>query len=345
MADQHNDNIPALTNSIAEDIVDIKENLEFHKDCFQALCEGWDNSTAASLKVDNLADDAVVTDDILDDAVTDDKIDWTTVSSSIGNAQMADNAIGNAEMADDAIGQTEMADSAVGQAELKTSMSSVSQAGDDASHLKTLPGGEYGFYPQIKGSANIAVTAAVCSGNTITTSYVTDISLKAPSGGYTVYAQQRYVTASGEVFWIFILRDKITKEITSVWQAPDHPCFGNGGKPQLVPHPFPGYDDSKYEIIVINPSKEQVLEMQKKTIVASETKPDKDLIEVILEDYDLDETTEPAWPTEGVTVGLPPDWEKSPMGVDVKPIRKIIPKPAYIKTTGLKIKQITPMEL
>ena len=51
MADQHNDNIPALTNSIAEDVVDIKENLEFHKDCFQAITTGWANDSTAALRI------------------------------------------------------------------------------------------------------------------------------------------------------------------------------------------------------------------------------------------------------------------------------------------------------
>ena len=49
MADQHNDNIPALANQVAEDIPDIKENLEFHKDCFQQICTGWNNTSVAAL--------------------------------------------------------------------------------------------------------------------------------------------------------------------------------------------------------------------------------------------------------------------------------------------------------
>ena len=44
MADQHNDNIPAVGNAIVEDIADIKENLEFHKDCIEKLCTGWSNA-------------------------------------------------------------------------------------------------------------------------------------------------------------------------------------------------------------------------------------------------------------------------------------------------------------
>lgn len=49
MADQHNANIPAVGNTIAADIPDIKENLEFHKDAFQRIFAAWsdtDNSAA-----------------------------------------------------------------------------------------------------------------------------------------------------------------------------------------------------------------------------------------------------------------------------------------------------------
>jgi len=51
MADQHNDNIPNAANVIAEDLVDIKENLEFHKDCFQAITTGWANDSTAALRI------------------------------------------------------------------------------------------------------------------------------------------------------------------------------------------------------------------------------------------------------------------------------------------------------
>ena len=55
MADQHNDNIPAVANTIAADIPDIKENLEWHKDCFEAICTGWSNTVTTDLAVDLLA--------------------------------------------------------------------------------------------------------------------------------------------------------------------------------------------------------------------------------------------------------------------------------------------------
>lgn len=253
-----------------------------------------------------------------------------------------------------------LGDSTVSQAKLKTSTGSVSH-NTDTPASKTLPGGEYGFYPQIKMShaAGAVWEAHITEGVTGFASYTTHIALKSQDASttYTIYAQQRYVASSGEVYWVFILRTKLDEiiegkdfygnpltynrsagTIMSVWQAPDHPCFGNSGKPQLAPHPFPGYDESKCEIIVINPPKEQVLEMQKKAIVGSEIEPDKDLIEVILEEYSLDESTEPDWPSTPVTVGLPLEWEEKAIGDKIEPIKKAIPKPAGIKTALLVAK-------
>ena len=231
----------------------------------------------------------------------------------------------------------------VSQAKLKTSMGNVSYTGSTWSKF-TLPGGQYGFYPQIKMQDTSQRTwgAVICNPTVDIvqgwTSYTTVIYLRS-SGSHYIYAQQRYVTSSGEVHWFYILRDKITKQIYSVWQAPDHPCFGNGGKPQLVPHPFPDYDDSKFEIIVVNPSPEEITQMKEKTIAESETHPDRDLIEVFLDEYELDETVEPPWPTTPVTVGLPPEWEEEPKGAIIEPIKKIIPKPLMVKTAKLKLKE------
>jgi hypothetical protein len=52
MADQHNSNIPALPNQVAEDIPDIKENLEFHKDALELILQAWSDSDNSSGKLD-----------------------------------------------------------------------------------------------------------------------------------------------------------------------------------------------------------------------------------------------------------------------------------------------------
>lgn len=241
------------------------------------------------------------------------------------------------------------ADSSVSQAKLKTSVGSVYLSGDRGSSPYTsnltLPGGEYGFYPQLKtiqGDLVAPDMSATIASVITSASYVTNLYLTLVAGAnypHTdyAYAQQRYVTSSGEVFWIFMLRDRSTGHVIAAWQSPDHPCFGNGGKPLVAPHPFGSYDPAKHEIIVINPSEEDVFDMQDACIMP-EDKPDRDILEVIMDDYEIDESSSPAWPKKEVTVGLPKgtDWKRMPEGSTVTPIKKVIPKPDGVIVRGLK---------
>ena len=122
-------------------------------------------------------------------------------------------------------------------------------------------------------------------------------------------------------------------------QSPDHPCFGNGGKPLLVSHPFGSYDPETQEIVVINPTEEELEEMMAKC-VKGEDEPDKDLLEIIMEEYEIDEDSTPKWTDKEVTVGLPKtkDWKRERDGTPVIPIKKKIPKPDYIKVKSLRRK-------
>jgi len=49
IADKHNPNIPQLANQIANDIPDIKENLEYHKDVFEQIASTWSDTTATDI--------------------------------------------------------------------------------------------------------------------------------------------------------------------------------------------------------------------------------------------------------------------------------------------------------
>ena len=221
---------------------------------------------------------------------------------------------------------------AVSQGKLKTSTGEVSAI---ATGTMTLPGGEYGFYPQCKAvGVSQGATYSIATGYDnlyFDTAYATTVKLTVEGTG-TFYARQRYVTSSGEVFWIFVLRNKITKNIISLWAAPDHPCMGNGGNPDVVPHPFNGYDPENNEIICINPSPEELGEMN---AVAG-----KSLLQVINEDYCIDEEATGAWPTVPVTVGLPEgyDWMMAKSCEEVTSIKKVIPKPDYVLVKSLKLK-------
>ncbi|MFA5396879.1 MAG: hypothetical protein WC346_12800, partial [Methanogenium sp.] len=142
-------------------------------------------------------------------------------------------------------------------------------------------------------------------------------------------------------FWVFLLREKGTKKIISGWASPDHPCMGNGGKPMLMPHPFPGVDLTKHEIVVVNPDDSQIRELQAAAIVNGETTPDKSLLQVLVEQYEINEKGgSPDWPKGAVTVGLPPgaDWRWIADGSPTVPIKKVIPKPEYLITRTLRRK-------
>ncbi len=153
----------------------------------------------------------------------------------------------------------------------------------------TLPGGEYGFYPQTKSGT--------------------------PAGAETAFAQQRYVTASGQDHWIFLLIDKLTGDIRAAYSAPDHPMYGNGGDIQEVPHPFIGNDLTGLEIVILG--KADVAEVKGKA-----TKKDT-ILTIIHRDYTVDVTKEE--PYEPLHTGQFID--KSPVMVDVLP-------------TGLKVKKL-----
>jgi len=110
----------------------------------------------------------------------------------------------------------------VAQGKLKTSMGSVNV--NNVTANRTLPGGQYGFYPQIKytnggGTSSIAWTLGANYYDTgsdswekVSTSifsagaYSTTITIFSGGASITTYAQQRYVTSSGEIHWVFLKR-------------------------------------------------------------------------------------------------------------------------------------------
>ena len=114
---------------------------------------------------------------------------------------------------------------------------------------------------------------------------------------------------------------------------------GNGGKPELVSHPFSEYDPTKHEIVVINPTSAEVKAIQEKTINPDPKIADRDLLQVITEEYEIDEMSKPEWPDKEVTIGLPPDWHECWISqTPVEPIKKKILKPVDILCKSLKAK-------
>jgi hypothetical protein len=179
-----------------------------------------------------------------------------------GGALGAD-SVDTTQIVNDAVTQDKIVSSAVGQGELKTAQGEVSTQSDILVNL-TLPGGSYGFYPQIKCTTTGGTAfgeAFIVGVTTNPTSYVTNISMKDNSlGSGTIFAQQRYIQASppymlGDKEWghfLFLLRKLGTGEVISTYNAEDPPWAYNGKvwlpkdhKDRIVevPHPFADYWD------------------------------------------------------------------------------------------------------
>jgi len=266
------------------------------------------------------------------------------------------------------------ASASIAQANLKTSTGEVSRVAGSTGHC-TLPGGEYGFYPQFKhsnGNANSDSAQLKGSGFGSTT-YTTTVYIINNETGIDYYAQQRYVTSSGEIHWLFILRDYQTGAVISQYSAPDHPCFGNGGKPLLVSHPFPDVFEEKdalyqfvrdpetglltdskqqVEIIVINPDLTDVARVEKARIIEDETKPDLSWIEAFNSTFEVNESKSADWPDVPITVGLPKTDASGNLVNDyrfsgkraalIEPIKKVIEQPILFEVATLNKKAAGP---
>lgn len=153
------------------------------------------------------------------------------------------------------IGQSQIASSAVGQAQLKTTTGAVS-TGVTANIV--LPGGSYGFYPQIKHGGTAEGSLQIYNNANLPSSYTTYIAITYSAGSTNIYAQQRYIQASppykiGDKVWghfLFLLRDIATGTVRSAYEAEDPPWAYNGkvwlpkddpDRLAEVPHPFADY--------------------------------------------------------------------------------------------------------
>ena len=133
---------------------------------------------------------------------------------------------------------------------LKTATSEWSQYAPNGTYVLT--GGEYCFYPQFKfGITTGNVEGKFFGSDAQSTSYRTAAYIYANSTA-TAYIQTRYITASGEDFWIFLLLDKSNNMILAGSAAPDHCSYGNGGDYTKMPHPFLNYDETKHNIVILN---------------------------------------------------------------------------------------------
>jgi len=286
-------------------------------------------------------------------------------------------------------------DGTISQAKLKTSQGSVSDTRNKPTDscpanycsVKTLPGGEYGFWPRLKFVVTLANSGYHNSGGALLgmksndnttylkwndlegiwdyaddadTGYLTKIALyhafNANSDGdtSTIYAQQKYITASGKDHWIFVLRVKKTGIIRSVWQAPDHPCCGQGRDEEGLPHPFEIPKDEKG-----NPLEEVILIDNE---ILNEIKPkitrNRDIATIITEEYEIDMASKPTYETreiieidewgdiKGKSLGTfkTPDWAKIRIRKDTYGLKRREVKKDWLDKHNIKYKRLKTKE-
>ena len=288
-----------------------------------------------------VGEDNIIADAVVEAKIADGEVTWR---------KLHDGAVIEAKLGDDAVTELKIDSHAVVQTKIKTSTGEVSETGDfnSATATKTLSGGSYSFYPQVKtGNAAYDVCASITVDTAAGlgyagTSYAATIRIgrRIGSAPGTVYAENRYVTSSGELFWIYLLREKSTKKITSVWAAPDHPCFGNGGNPKRLPQPFVGVslDNPDYELLLVNPEKDIVEHINNKIpdIVPDEGSC-KGFIENFWDIFDIkDYEVKAKWPEKAVTVGL--SNYNGYSNKKTETIKRAIPENNKINIVDLKLK-------
>ena len=178
-------------------------------------------------------------------------------------------------------------DNSVDTAAIKTTVAEAS-VGTNVWTKIILTGGTYVFMPQFKttslsGSYSSAFMVSDVAATFPTTSYATFISAYSTSSD--IYVQWRYVTASGTDKWIFLLVDKITKEIKASYSSDDHPAYCNGGDYNKLSHPFTSYDNSTQDIILLDKDTCATLKDESEL-----TK--KSILELINNEYKVDFTKE-----------------------------------------------------
>ena len=240
------------------------------------------------------------------------------------------------------VNETAMKDASISRAKLKTSTEDELTSSTDQTVIFA-SAADYGLFPSIKSSAGSSARLFNQAAQSTSTSFVTVIHIGIDSGSVT--ARMRYVTASGDVFWIWILRDKITKEILRVHTAPDHPAMTTGD-PETMPHPYPGFDETIHEIVCITSSKKngkygKVID----DIHKAARHNNKAISEIVFEDYEIDEISDPVWPDDDVTVGYDLDDDDDLMDLyhrgsdkEIRLKKVKIPKPSSITHKGLRKK-------
>ena len=135
------------------------------------------------------------------------------------------------------------------------------------------------------------------------------------------------------MFWYIVMRDKVTKKVKGQFSAPDHPAMLMGKTPEDYPHPWvEHYDESKHEIVYINPDDKTLDDIHALRADG------RSVLEVIEQEFDIDDLVKPPWPKQEIVLGLDPDWKQKQPGDLVGVKMGTVPRPKNAKTATLKKK-------
>lgn len=214
---------------------------------------------------------------------------------------LADYQVTEIKLATNSISQAKMQDASIGQAELKASYVEVSVFMNTPATLyrtSNVATSDYSFQAMLKIGSWDAGVQIDFQGWDHLDLRGTYIGAKAKfytttlGSAKTGYAKSMYITASGEVFWIYHLVQKgETKPIRS-YSAPDHPRMV-----LKTNMPFDDYDPERHDIVVINPNQQLIREIE--NIYGQ-----GNILQAVHEEFGIERHKEPSWPDVPVTIGV-----------------------------------------
>ena len=194
---------------------------------------------------------------------------YTNIASGqITDNHLAANSVSSGHIIVGAVQTAHVANNAITTAKIDFDTVSMSltrtDSGISIEHF-LLPGGEYHFMPSFKVNSydhtsvrigarficNSSTVSEVMSDSSLTYTSILALEVFTTGNDITLYSKSAYITASGQLKWIFIKREKTTGSIVSTYEAWDHPSNMNNPN---IEHPFIFCNPFSYEIICINPT-------------------------------------------------------------------------------------------
>jgi hypothetical protein len=201
----------------------------------------------------------------------------------------------------------------------------------------------YGFYPLLRTNKNNVywVTCSIGSASQYSGAQYINTENKALIGINSnldgvgiIYIVQTYMadaTSEGkEIYWLLIRMDKITKKFISCSLDSASPYESTNNVDLTFHHPFPMYNPETDDMVVVTFNREQLDVIEDRGWVGDYQ--ERSPLQVINEDYMVDEDSRPEWPTTPMVVAVTIRNGKR------KIIKQVVSQPDYVLCRSLKLK-------